>query len=296
MIRKLKKRWNIDSNLQAILIVAVFSLTGMATLWVRKAIWPFLGFDAHTALWIKVVLYVLIIFPVYQVLLLVIALILGQFRFFWAFEQKMLRRFGIRFGKNTLFFIGLLFTSVNSPAMDAKKETATLGGGCFWCTEAVYLNLRGVEKVIPGYSGGHIKNPAYREVTTGRTGHAEVVQIVYDPDIVKFSEILEVFFMTHDPTTLNRQGADVGTQYRSAIFYHDEIQKENAEDIIRQLEKEKVFADPIVTEVTAFTNFYEAEDYHVNYYARNKNQPYCQFVIAPKVKKFEKIFKEKLKN
>ena len=296
MIRKLKKRWNIDSNFQAILILVVFSITGMATLWVRKAVWPLLGLDSDTALWVKALLYVLIIFPAYQILLLLIALILGQFRFFWAFEQKMLRRVGIRSRKNTLIIVVLLFTSVNTYSMDSNKETATLGGGCFWCTEAVYLNLRGVEKVTPGYSGGHIKNPAYREVTTGRTGHAEVVQIVYDPAVVKFSEILEVFFMTHDPTTLNRQGADVGTQYRSAIFYHNEKQKEIAEDIISQLEKQKVFDDPIVTEVTAFTNFFEAEDYHLNYYARNKNQPYCQFVIAPKLKKFEKIFKEKLKD
>jgi peptide-methionine (S)-S-oxide reductase len=296
MIRKLKKRWNIDTNFQAILILVVFSLTGMATLWVRKAVWPLLGLDADTALWVKALLYVLIIFPAYQILLLLIALILGQFRFFWAFEQKMLHRVGIRSRKNTLIIVVLLFTSVNTYSMDSNKETATLGGGCFWCTEAVYLNLRGVEKVTPGYSGGHIKNPAYREVTTGRTGHAEVVQIVYDPAVVKFSEILEVFFMTHDPTTLNRQGADVGTQYRSAIFYHNEKQKEIAEVIISQLEKQKVFEDPIVTEVTAFTNFFEAEDYHLNYYARNKNQPYCQFVIAPKLKKFEKIFREKLKD
>lgn len=296
MFRNLKKRWNIDSNLQVVLILVVFALTGMATLWVRKSVWPLLGFHTETAVWIKVLVYILIIFPAYQVLLLVIALILGQFRFFWAFEQKMLRRFGIRSRKSTLILSGLLFTFINSQGMNTNKETATLGGGCFWCTEAVFLGLRGVEKVTPGYSGGHIKNPAYREVTTGRTGHAEVVQIVYDPSVVKFSEILEVFFMTHDPTTLNRQGADVGTQYRSAIFYHDEKQKSVAEDIIRELEKQKVYADPIVTEVTAFTNFYEAEDYHLNYYARNKNQPYCQFVIAPKLKKFEKIFKDKLKD
>ena len=296
MIRKLKKRWKIESNFQAILILVVFALTGMAALWVRKAVWPLLGLDEGTAVWIRVLLYILIIFPVYQILLLLIAFILGQFRFFWAFEQKMLRRIGIRSGKHTMVLIGILITSVNTYSMESKKETVTLGGGCFWCTEAVYLNLRGVEKVTPGYSGGHIKNPAYREVTTGRTGHAEVVQIVYDPEVINFSEILEVFFMTHDPTTLNRQGADVGTQYRSAVFYHNEEQRKITEDIIRQLEKKQVFADPIVTEVTAFTNFYEAEDYHLNYYARNKNQPYCQFVIAPKLKKFEKIFKEKLKN
>lgn len=176
-----------------------------------------------------------------------------------------------------------------------QTEKATLGGGCFWCTEAVFLELKGVEKVVPGYSGGHIKNPAYREVTTGRTGHAEVIQITYNPEIVSFSEILEVFFLTHDPTTLNRQGNDIGTQYRSAIFYHTEEQKHMAEKVIALFEEEKVFDDPIVTEVTPFNAFYLAEDYHHNYFARNKNQPYCQFVVAPKLKKFREIFQEKLK-
>ena len=177
-----------------------------------------------------------------------------------------------------------------------KLEKATLGGGCFWCTEAVFLELKGVEKVVPGYSGGHIKNPAYREVTTGRTGHAEVVQLTYDPKVVGFKEILEVFFATHDPTTLNRQGNDVGTQYRSAVFYHNEDQKQIAEEVIQLLEKEKAYDDPIVTEVTAFNAFYLAEDYHHNYFAKNKNQPYCQYVVAPKVEKFKKVFKEKLKS
>jgi peptide-methionine (S)-S-oxide reductase len=176
-----------------------------------------------------------------------------------------------------------------------QTETATLGGGCFWCTEAVFLELKGVEKVVPGYSGGHIKNPAYREVTTGRTGHAEVIQITYNPEILSFSEILEVFFLTHDPTTLNRQGNDIGTQYRSAIFYHTEEQNQTAEKIIALFEEENVYDDPIVTEVTPFKAFYLAEDYHHNYFARNKNQPYCQFVVAPKMKKFREIFREKLK-
>jgi peptide-methionine (S)-S-oxide reductase len=180
--------------------------------------------------------------------------------------------------------------------MIAKNlEKATLGGGCFWCTEAVYLQLKGVTDVKPGYSGGHVKNPAYREVCNGTTGHAEVVQVTFDPEQVSFSEILEVFFKTHDPTTLNRQGNDVGTQYRSAVFYHSDEQKEIAEKIIVQFENEKVYNDPIVTEITAFDTFYPAEDYHINYFARNKNQPYCQFVVAPKVEKFEKIFKNKLK-
>jgi peptide-methionine (S)-S-oxide reductase len=177
-----------------------------------------------------------------------------------------------------------------------QLEKATLGGGCFWCTEAVFLELNGVEKVVPGYSGGHIKNPAYREVTTGRTGHAEVVQITYNQQIVSFKEILEVFFATHDPTTLNRQGNDVGTQYRSAVFYHNEEQRQIAEEVIQLLEKEKAYDDPIVTEVTAFDAFYLAEDYHHNYFAKNKNQPYCQFVVAPKVEKFKKVFREKLKS
>jgi peptide-methionine (S)-S-oxide reductase len=175
-------------------------------------------------------------------------------------------------------------------------EKATLGGGCFWCTEAVYLQLKGVTEVKPGYSGGHVKNPTYKEVCAETTGHAEVVQITFDPQVVSFSEILEVFFVTHDPTTLNRQGNDVGTQYRSAIFYHSEEQKQTALNIIEQLEKESVFDNPIVTEVTAFDAFYIAEDYHINYFARNKNQPYCQFVVAPKVEKFKKVFKDKMKD
>ena len=178
---------------------------------------------------------------------------------------------------------------------NTQPEKATLGGGCFWCTEAVFLELNGVEKVAPGYSGGHIKNPAYREVTTGRTGHAEVIQITYNPEIVSFSEILEVFFITHDPTTLNRQGNDIGTQYRSAIFYHTEEQKQTAEKVIALFEEEKVYDDPIVTEVTPFETFYLAEDYHHNYFEKNPNQPYCQFVVAPKVEKFKKIFREKQK-
>jgi peptide-methionine (S)-S-oxide reductase len=179
--------------------------------------------------------------------------------------------------------------------MGKELEKATLGGGCFWCTEAVYLELKGVVNVMPGYSGGHVKNPSYKEVCNETTGHAEVVQITFDPTIVSYTEILEVFFVTHDPTTLNRQGNDVGTQYRSAIFYHSEQQKQIAQEIIQSLEKEKVYKNPIVTEVTKFDVFYLAEDYHINYFARNKNQPYCQFVVAPKVEKFRKVFKEKLK-
>ncbi len=179
--------------------------------------------------------------------------------------------------------------------MAKELEKATLGGGCFWCTEAVYLELKGVVDVKPGYSGGHVKNPGYKEVCTGTTGHAEAVQITFDPEIVSYSQLLEVFFATHDPTTLNRQGNDVGTQYRSVIFYHNKQQKETAEKVIRLLEEEKVYEQPIVTEIAAYDTFYVAEDYHQNYYARNKSQGYCQFIIAPKLDKFRKVFKDQLK-
>lgn len=195
--------------------------------------------------------------------------------------------------KTNLIFIVLLF--ISNVIMGKELEKITLGGGCFWCTEAVYLQMKGVVDVKPGYSGGHVKNPSYKEVCNETTGHAEVVQITYDPEIVSFAEILEVFFVTHDPTTLNRQGNDVGTQYRSAIFYHSEKQKETALQIIGNLEKEKAYEKPIVTEITEFKAFYLAEDYHINYFARNKSQPYCQFVVAPKVEKFRKVFKDKMK-
>jgi len=192
-------------------------------------------------------------------------------------------------------FLLLSFIIITNWAMGKELEKATLGGGCFWCTEAVYLELKGVVDVKPGYSGGHIKNPSYREVSNETTGHAEVVQITFDPAIVSYTEILEVFFVTHDPTTLNRQGNDVGTQYRSAIFYHSEQQKQTALKVVELLTKDKVYNKPIVTVVTSFSAFYPAEDYHINYFARNKNQPYCQFVVAPKVDKFRKVFKEKMK-
>lgn len=195
--------------------------------------------------------------------------------------------------KKDIIVIVLIIFSMD--VMGKELEKATLGGGCFWCTEAVYLELKGIVEVKPGYSGGHVKNPTYKEVCTETTGHAEVVQITFDPEVVTFSEILEVFFVTHDPTTLNRQGNDVGTQYRSAIFYHSEKQKQTAEKVIQLLEQEKAYDNPIVTEVTAFDVFYVAEDYHFNYFARNKNQPYCQYVVAPKVEKFRKVFKEKMK-
>lgn len=193
--------------------------------------------------------------------------------------------------------LALIFTLLiySNSSMSKDLQKATLGGGCFWCTEAIYLELKGVVDVKPGYSGGHVKNPTYKQVCDGTTGHAEVVQITFDPEVVNFSEILEVFFMTHDPTTLNRQGNDVGPQYRSAIFYHNEKQKEVAERVIDLFEKEEVYSKLIVTEVTGFDKFYVAEDYHINYYARNKTQGYCQFVVAPKLEKFKKIFKDQLK-
>lgn len=189
----------------------------------------------------------------------------------------------------------LISITITSNIMGKDLEKATLGGGCFWCTEAVYLELKGIVDVKPGYSGGGVKNPTYEQVCTKTTGHAEVIQITFDPEVVSFTEILEVFFMTHSPTTLNRQGNDVGPQYRSAIFYHSEKQRETAKKVIQLFNEEKVYDKAIVTEVTEFDKFYPAEDYHVNYFARNKNQGYCQFVVAPKMEKFRKIFKDKLK-
>jgi len=177
----------------------------------------------------------------------------------------------------------------------AGKEMATLAGGCFWCLEAVYDRMKGVESVESGYIGGKAPNPTYEAICTGRTGHAEAVQITFDPKVVSYRELLEVFFVTHDPTTLNRQGHDVGTQYRSAIFYHSPDQKAVAEDVIAALTKEKVFDDPIVTEVVPAAPFYVAEDYHQEYFARNPTQGYCVAVVNPKVAKFRKLFAEKLK-
>jgi peptide-methionine (S)-S-oxide reductase len=173
-------------------------------------------------------------------------------------------------------------------------QAATLAGGCFWCTEAVFQKLKGVVKITSGYTGGTIKNPAYREICTGRTGHAEAVQIEYDKSLISFRELLEVFFSTHDPTTLNRQGNDVGTQYRSAVFYHTEEQRNTAEELIQQLDNAKVFSNKIVTEVSPATAFYTAENEHQNYYNQNKEQLYCQLVIGPKVEKLNNFFKDKL--
>lgn len=174
-------------------------------------------------------------------------------------------------------------------------EVTTLGGGCFWCLEAVYDQLKGVVDVVSGYAGGHLPNPTYKQVCTGTTGHAEVVQITFDPSIISFKEILTVFFSIHDPTTLNRQGADVGPQYRSAIFYHNDEQKLVAQQVIAELTEARLWDNPIVTEITALDTFYPAEDYHQEYFARNPYQGYCQMVIAPKVAKFRKHFLEQLK-
>lgn len=180
--------------------------------------------------------------------------------------------------------------------METKKlETATLAAGCFWCVEAVFDDLRGVEDVVSGYSGGHTENPTYREVCSETTGHAEVTQIKFDPEELSFRDLLYVFFAVHDPTTLNRQGNDIGTSYRSAIFYHNDEQKRIAEEVIAELDDKDIWNDPIVTEVTEFTKFYPAEDYHQEYFANNPTQPYCAAVVAPKVMKFRKMFLDRLK-
>lgn len=178
---------------------------------------------------------------------------------------------------------------------NTNLDTATLGAGCFWCVEAIFQQLKGVEKVVSGYSGGQIKNPSYKEVCAGTTGHAEVCQLYYDPSVISFEEILEVFWQTHDPTTLNQQGADKGTQYRSAVFYHSEEQKQKADFYKGKLTEQKVFDNPIVTEIVEFTNFYPAEDYHQNYFNENGEQGYCRMVVQPKVEKFKKAFKDKLR-
>jgi peptide-methionine (S)-S-oxide reductase len=171
---------------------------------------------------------------------------------------------------------------------------ATFGAGCFWCVEAAFQQLKGVSSVVSGYSGGTVKNPTYEQVCTGRTGHAEVCQIEFDPEKISYEELLEVFFEIHDPTTLNRQGNDVGTQYRSVVFYHDENQKKIAEEVKAELDAKGIWKNPIVTEITSFTEFHKAEEYHQDYFRNNPNQPYCRVVIKPKIDKFEKVFKLKL--
>lgn len=182
-------------------------------------------------------------------------------------------------------------TAAGTPGLD----TATFGEGCFWCTEAFFTQLKGVEKVVSGYSGGHVPNPTYQQVCTGTTGHAEVSEIIYDPSVISYDMLLQAFWESHDPTTLNRQGNDVGPQYRSVIFYHNQSQKEKAEAYKKKLNEAKVFNSPIVTAIEPLENFYPAENYHQDYYENNPNQPYCQLVIRPKLEKFRKVFKEELK-
>jgi peptide-methionine (S)-S-oxide reductase len=175
-------------------------------------------------------------------------------------------------------------------------EKATFGAGCFWCVEAIFQNLEGVNQVISGYTGGHVDNPTYQQICTGTTGHAEVTQITYDPEIISFKELLEIFWKTHDPTTINRQGNDVGTQYRSAVFYQNQDQKEEAEKMMGLLEGSHIWPNPIITELSPIGIFYPAEDYHQNYFNEHGEQPYCQIVIKPKVEKLEKLFGNKIKN
>lgn len=179
--------------------------------------------------------------------------------------------------------------------LQERTEVATFAGGCFWCTEAVFLELKGVKSVVSGYIGGKTINPTYKEICGGDTGHAEAIQITYDSNEISFGELLEVFFATHDPTTLNRQGNDVGTQYRSEIFYHDEMQKEISEEYISLMSNENTFGQPIVTQVSEISTFYKAEEYHNNYYNENKSQGYCSYVITPKIEKLKKYFQDKLK-
>lgn len=187
-----------------------------------------------------------------------------------------------------------MFKSQNQPTAN-MTEVAVFGGGCFWCTEAVFSELRGVEKVEPGYSGGTVANPSYEQVCTNRTGHAEVIQVTFDPALITYRELLEVFFTTHDPTTLNRQGADVGMQYRSVVFYNGQDQRKVADEVIAQLTSERVFGKPIVTQVVPLEAFYPAEDYHHDYFRKNPSEGYCRAVISPKVAKFRSHYKDKLK-
>ena len=186
----------------------------------------------------------------------------------------------------------------NSPSTEGSapaSQLATFGAGCFWCVEAVFQRLEGVESVVSGYSGGHVENPTYKQVTTGRTGHAEVVQVRFDPAVISYETLLEVFFNTHDPTTLNRQGADVGPQYRSVVFYHDDAQRAAAERAKRELNASGAFSRPVVTQIAAMTKFYEAEEYHQDYFRRNPDKAYCQVVINPKLQKFQSKFRDRLK-
>jgi len=186
--------------------------------------------------------------------------------------------------------------TMNNNTTNTNIETATFGAGCFWCVEAVFQRLNGVQTVKSGYSGGSVKNPSYKEVCQGTTGHAEVTQITYDKTKITYDELLEVFWKTHDPTTLNRQGNDFGTQYRSVIFYHNDEQRKTAEKYKEEINKSGAYPNPVITEIAPYTNFYPAEDYHQNYFNENSSEPYCKYVIQPKVDKFEKIFKNKMKH
>lgn len=197
-----------------------------------------------------------------------------------------------------MFSICTLFgqaQQINQKVMMNNLEIATLGSGCFWCTEAFFLPVKGIKSAVSGYSGGKVKNPTYKEVCSGLTGHAEVVQVTFDPAVISFPEVLEIFWNTHDPTTLNRQGADEGTQYRSVVYYHTDEQKKIAEEYKIQLAQSGVYKNPVVTEISPFTVFYPAENYHQNYYELNPNQGYCAYVIRPKIEKFKKQFEAKLK-
>ncbi|HNT80582.1 MAG TPA: peptide-methionine (S)-S-oxide reductase MsrA [Bacteroidia bacterium] len=185
--------------------------------------------------------------------------------------------------------------SKNEILSSDQLDTATFGAGCFWCVEAIFQQVKGVEHVESGYAGGHIKNPSYEMVCSGKSGHAEVIQLLYNPQLISYDELLEIFWKTHDPTTLNRQGADVGTQYRSSVFYHNEEQKTKAEYYKNKLNEEKAYDDAVVTTIEAYTNYTKAEKYHQDYYNQNQNQPYCSFVIQPKLDKFKKAFQSKLK-
>jgi len=185
--------------------------------------------------------------------------------------------------------------AINTMNEQKGLQVATVAGGCFWCTEALFLELKGVKKVVSGYTGGMVKNPTYKEVCTGTTGHAEAIEITFDPTQISYEDILEVFFATHDPTTLNRQGADVGTQYRSEIFYHDEAQKKAAENFIKLLNDQNIYGKNVVTKISQATTFYPAEEYHQDYYNQNKSQPYCMAVINPKLDKLRKNYKSMLK-
>jgi len=196
---------------------------------------------------------------------------------------------------NTNTFKQMEQTAKSNRKMNHEPDTATFAAGCFWCVEAQFKELKGVEKVVSGFTGGTVRNPSYEEVCTGTTGHAEACNIIYDPSVISYDALLAAFFVAHDPTQLNRQGADVGTQYRSAIFYHTQEQKKLSEYYIDKLNEEKAYPNPIVTQVQPFTVFYKAENYHQGYYSKNGDEPYCQMVVRPKVDKFEKVFKNKLK-